>query len=145
MMTPFQPAFYPPEAFNPAFIAREHSVSIEQAQRWVREAKQDRVFRNDKYQVALRDLGEVYHLSIKRIDREPIHDWRDLQEIKNRLVSAECEGVELYPAESRRVDSANQYHLWVFKDPTLRIPLGFTERLVTESPGGQAKQRPFEV
>jgi hypothetical protein len=37
-----------------------------------------------------------------------VHDWRDLQRIKNQLVGPECEAVELYPAESRKVDTANQ-------------------------------------
>lgn len=70
--------------------------------------------------------------------------WRDLQEIKNELVGPEHEAIEIYPAESKRVDSANQYHLWVFKDPTYRIPIGFQTRLVTEGTIGLSQQRPFE-
>ena len=69
-------------------------------------------------------------LSIKRRDREPIHDWRHLQEIKNALVGEQCEAFELYPAEERLVDTANQYWLWCFADPTMRLPIGFTERSV---------------
>jgi hypothetical protein len=38
--------------------------------------------------------------------------------------------VELYPAESRKVDTANQFHLWVLADPTQRWPIGFNEQLV---------------
>jgi len=102
------------------------------------------VFKNEVYQVSLFDDGEIIHLSIKRNDREPIHDWRDLQEIKNQLVGPANEAIEIYPAESRRVDSANQYHLWVFKDPTYRIPIGFGTRLVSEDSFGLSKQRPFE-
>jgi hypothetical protein len=51
------------------------------------------------------------------------------------------EAVELYPAESRRVDSANQYHVWAF--PGQRLPFGFAERLVAEDIPG-VTQRPFE-
>lgn len=75
---------------------------------------------NDVYQVDRRDLGpdgaggRVLHLSIKRIDKEACHDWRDFQKIKSQLAGEEAEGFELYPAESRVVDTANQYHLWVF-------------------------------
>src|SRR5512143_2582189 len=63
------------------------------------------VWLNDEYQVALRrfnidDSTTMVHLSIKRVDREPARDWRDLQQIKNQLVGAECEGCELFPAES---------------------------------------------
>lgn len=87
----------------------------------------------------------VTHLSIKRGDREPIHDWRDLQIIKSLFCGAEAEGIEIYPAESRMVDTANQFHLWVFPEST-RIPVGFNDgRLVADSKYGKGKQRPFEI
>lgn len=106
---------------------------------------QDRKFRdgtstlwvNGTYQVEVDTASELVHpgflplihLSIKRIDRQPIHDWRDLQEIKNQLVGPEHEGMELYPAESRLVDTSNQYHLFVLKDEG-RLPFGWTVRKV---------------
>jgi len=99
----------------------------------IRKALSDPVWMNDLYQVVVRDLGDWVHLSIKRIDKEPIHDWRELQEIKNLLVGPENEALELYPAESRRVDTANQYHLWVIKDPASRLPVGFNARLVLDA------------
>lgn len=92
------------------------------------------VFINDKYQVAVDYLDDsLTHLSIKRIDREPIHDWRDLQQIKNEICGAEFEGVELYPRESRKVDTANQYHLWVITQKKFTFPFGFMDRLVLDS------------
>jgi hypothetical protein len=93
-------------------------------------------------------LPEMTWLSIKSIDQSATHDWRHFQRIKNELVGNECEGVEIYPAESRCVDSSNQYHLFVMRDPKLRLPFGFKERLVLDD--GElcektgAKQRPFE-
>jgi len=99
---------------------------------------------NDTYQVAIRDMGEFLHLSIKRLDREPIHDWRELQQIKTELVGPECEAVELYPAESRVIDTANQFHLWACKDPTFKFPFGFdSKRVVTDTPLGDSKNRPL--
>jgi hypothetical protein len=88
---------------------------------------------------------KMWHLSLKRRDREPIdHDrWRILQQIKNTLVGEENEAVEMYPAESRLVDTANQYHLWVFADPNERWPFGFTERYVTSTESHGSKQRPL--
>lgn len=87
-------------------------------------------------------------LSIRRQDRKVVRDWRDLQRIKNELVGPECEGMEMYPAESRLVDTSNQFHLWVFEDPTVRFPWGYDDRLVLDAdvaaamePG--AVQRPF--
>lgn len=107
---------------------------------------------NDHYQVMVRrqpakeaTAPALVHLSIKRLDKRPARDWRDFQRIKNELLGEEVEAVELYPAESRRVDAANQYHLWAIDDPAFRWPFGFGERFVSGGPppaGGS--QRPFE-
>lgn len=113
--------------------------------------KADEVFLNDVYQVNIRwkcnhGFSKVFsmtHLSIKRIDKQPIHDWRDLQEIKNFFCGDESEGLELYPAESRLADSANQYHLWVFPDG-VKLPFGFDDRFVCGKSSNGAVQRPFE-
>lgn len=108
------------------------------------------VFRNSRYQVVIRVqqtvFGPVDWLSIVRIDREPIHDWREFQRIKNELLGVEREGVELYPAESRLVDTTNQYHLFVLPIGSF-MPFGYAERDVTETipEGSVNKQRPFEV
>jgi hypothetical protein len=111
----------------------------------------DEIWLNNIYQVFLRRLNDppagwppLVHLSVKRVDKEPIHDWRDLQRIKNELVGPECEGVELYPAESRLVDSANQYHLWVIAVPGTTFPFGFRDRLVSQGGGRGSKQRDFD-
>lgn len=99
---------------------------------------------NDTYQVSIHDAHEhIIHLSIKRIDKQPVHDWRDFQTIKNELVGPENEAVELYPAESRLVDTSNQYHLFVFRDKTFRLPFGFEERWVSEESTHNTVQRPW--
>jgi hypothetical protein len=69
-----------------------------------------------------------------------------MQKIKNLIVGPENEGVELFPAESRLVDTANQYHLWVFERPDVRFPIGWNTRLTMtpeEVAGSGAKQRSF--
>ena len=114
------------------------------------------VWLNDTYEVEIRphrpdpEWPAMLHLSIKRIDKEWIHDWRELQEIKNQLVGPENEAVELYPAESRVIDGANQYHLWVMKNPKVRLPFGMAPdkdgpaRATPEQAAEMgAKQRPF--
>ena len=63
-------------------------------------------------------------LSIRRDDRAPVRDWRHMMAIKDQLCGTDREGVELYPAHSRLVDQANQYHLWVFRDPNMKFPFG---------------------
>jgi hypothetical protein len=104
------------------------------------------IYRNSRYQVAIFtgacDLGAYLQLSIKSLDRSARHDWRDLQRIKNELVGKEYEAIELYPAESRCVDTANQFFLFVFH--TWVPPVGFRQRLIADGDGGNTKQRPFE-
>lgn len=117
----------------------------------------DEIYLNSRYQVTVRrtntDDGEggtlqMVHLSIKRIDQLPIRDWRDMQRIKNELVGPNCEGVELYPAEDRVVDTANQYHIWCVNSGTYRFPFGWNEGTVRldadKADGTGAKQRAFE-
>ena len=69
------------------------------------------------------------YLSIKRLDKKSIHDWRHMQQIKNELVGTDYEAVEIYPNEKRLVDTANQYHLFVFPKNYL-IPFGWHHRTV---------------
>ena len=135
-----------------ADIARLGKTSIEEARIVAEETQKHAYFQNDKYLVSMQLAGidclgwpaELVHLSIKRLDVEAIHDWRELQRIKNELVGPEFEAIELYPAESRLLDTANQYHLWVAITPGFKFPFGVRERLVTnEGPLG-GKQRPFE-
>lgn len=88
--------------------------------------------------------GKFIHLSIKRNDKEPVHDWRDLQTIKNELIGEENEALEIFPAESRLVDMSNQYHLWVYRDSEHRMPIGFKNRGVGGADDAEkigAKQR----
>ncbi len=130
-------------------LMKTYGINRAEAKAQYNRLKNDEVFINDVYQVSIdRDPPngfhpKLIHLSIKRIDKEPIHDWRDLQEIKTLLCGAEAEGLELYPAESRVIDGANQYHLWVVP-PGQRIPFGFTDdrHVSSESPPG-GKQRPI--
>ena len=110
------------------------------------------VYVNNRYQVIKEvqypsdpSLSPLVHLSIRHLDRRALHDWRDLQRIKNELVHPQSEGLELYPAENRLVDTSNQYHLWVFADPTFRLSFGFSERQVAEGPyTNAAVQSPWE-
>ena len=102
------------------------------------------VYLNSRYQVFVyrrRFSGMAWlHLSIKRHDRKPVRDWRDMQRIKNELCGTECEAVELYPAESRCMDTANQFHLWV-TPPGVRAPFGFTEGRMVTTPEDQNKDQ----
>lgn len=109
----------------------------------------DECWQNGKYEVLVkRDIkpGEspmvapagttfppITWLSIKRMgDKECIRDWRHLQEIKNDICGVDAEGVELYPKEDRKMDGANQFHIWVLP-PGQGFPFGFPFREVLDS------------
>lgn len=110
-------------------------------------AETPEIWTNSRYLVLKAALpnGMIY-LSIKRHDQSAIRSWRDLQRVKNELVGPECEGVEIFPAESRKMDEANQFHLWVNPDPSWRFALGdHGPRKVAEAgPGALHGQEPFE-
>lgn len=92
---------------------------------YAEEEKATTVWINDTYQVQRRELpNSMVHLNIRRRDGGPIlRDWRHFQWIKNQLIGEECEAVELYPAESRLVDTSNKFHLYGILDPTWRFPI----------------------
>lgn len=102
------------------------------------------VFTNDLYQIHYRKIAEnCVHLSIKRRDREALRDWRHFQQIKNELCGKEWVGIEIYPPESKLLDTSNQFHLWVFDNDSY-FPFIFQERYVSEFETNGSKQRPFE-
>lgn len=92
----------------------------------------DAIYKNNLYQVIVRVHDEyVVHLSIKRIDKKPIKNWRHFQYIKNQLCAEENFAIEIYPPESMLVDTANQYHLWVMHKDHMPA-FAFNKRLVSE-------------
>lgn len=144
-MNRFYPAQLNPDEITPEALRRDHpELSEDAAREHAARLAADEIWLNDTYQVNVdRSQRPLIHLSIKRRDKRPLRDWRHFQQIKNELVGPECEAVELYPAESRVIDTANQYHLWAIDDPQFRFPCGWDAgRVVTDTPGGGAVQRP---
>ncbi len=88
------------------------------------------MWKNDRYTVVHEPLEEGFSwISIRRNDRKACRDWRHFQRIKNELAGPDAEAIELYPAEDRLMDTANQY--WLFTGPPgFRFPFGFTGRAV---------------
>lgn len=128
-MNDWEPFVYATKEYPPADeLAKMHGCTVEEAQLVIdREAECDHLL-NNKYEVTVdKSMKDIIWLSIKRLDKKPIHDWRDLQRIKSEIVGPEYEAMEIYPAESRVVDTANQFHLWVFNDPAYTIPVGFND------------------
>lgn len=155
--TPFERARLP-KISKPQIqkMARDMGAPYADVKASIAEIARSETWMNSLYQVQIwRDVQpegwphEMIWLSIKRLDKASVHDWRDLQRIKNELVGPEHEAIEMYPAESRLVDTANQYHLFAFADPTVRLPLGWQVRSVTENPSDDldpvtnTRQRPL--
>ena len=116
------------DSLNAAFV--DDSLASGDQEVWI----------NNRYQVHKETVPETEHgftdativwLSIKPLDDSARHDWREFQWIKNQLCGKEWEALEIYPAESRLVDTVNQFHLWCLKPPA-RIPLGWWARKVAE-------------
>jgi len=107
---------------------------------------------NDIYMVTVRrwtkdpvfgTQGGMIQLGINAHDGTARHDWREFQWIKNQIAGEECEGFELYPAESRLLDPSNYYTLWCF--PGLkRLKVGQPDRRVLDADEALAPQRAFE-
>ena len=117
--------------------------------------KLDQVYLNSRYQVNIRDCKfehwsvgpRMKHLSIKRLDKGTFISWRDKQRIKNELVGEECEAVELFPAERRLTDTANQFHLWVIAEDGYIFPFGFNQgrNVNYDTSLGNSVQDPLEA
>jgi hypothetical protein len=88
------------------------------------------IYENNLYRVEVTFQPPFTVLSISRLDGTPCKEWRHFQQIKNEIIGPECEAVELFPAESRLVDTGNEYHLWTYRNPKDRFPMGFQTRFV---------------
>lgn len=79
-----------------------------------------RVLRNDIYVVQIYGVpwrhyhDPLLHLIVRRIDGGKSFPWRDLQRIKDELVSPDRTAVQVHPPDYEVVDQANLAHLWVY-------------------------------
>lgn len=103
----------------------------------------DEVWVNDRYQVVVRYLHPaenredlprgrdgMLHLSIHRKDRRRLRDWRHLQQMKNEVAGRDRWAVEVFPPETKLVDTSNEYHLWVLPEGE-PLPWAFQQGVVT--------------
>jgi len=125
-----------------------------QAKKFLREQADQEMWQNDLYncQIVSQKVNKqmdnllITELAITRRDRKPIHDWRHMQQIKNDILGGDVEALELYPSESRLLDTANTYWLYAFPKG-VTIPLGQMFRNVSGDDKASvvgAVQRPFK-
>jgi hypothetical protein len=104
----------------------------------VRESANWLTYENNLYRVAIEMTSPLIHACIRRHDGKPCKDWNHFQQIKSELIGPEHEAVELFPAESRLVNTRNEYHLWAHPTSGHQFPFGFSwERFVLDQPTGQ--------
>jgi len=125
-----------PEFFRNFFGGRTPTLAekMQFVETAVQRMASQNIFENDQYHVEISYALPFIHLNIRRLDGQLCKEWRHFQEIKNALVGSEYEAVELFPAESRLVDTSNEYHLWVCADRNYRFPFGFPQRWVLQDP-----------
>ena len=126
-------------------MIKNFNISYKDAEKLYEETFGDCQFwTNDMYQVNIRkgsntqywfhfnadNINQYVYLSIKRRDKEAAFDLEHLQEIKDVLVGENLMAIELYPNQKRVLDTANQYHMFVF--PENIFPVKFTEDLKSE-------------
>lgn len=127
-------ASQPDEYFRNDFQGRLPSVQekLARIEESVRLMTPLRVFVNNLYRVEIADTPRMaptfIHLAIRRHDEGTCNEWADLQRIKNEIAGSEYEAIELFPAESRLVNTGNEYHLWVHSNPNFRFPVGWAQR-----------------
>jgi hypothetical protein len=108
--------------------AKQNGITIQELRELSAQLLSDAVwFTNDVYEVAVKPAERAgwTHLLIRRRDLKPIVGWVDKQRIKNQLVGPGCEGLELFPSESRAINDENVYHLWVNSTPHDHLDVGF--------------------
>ena len=136
-MTPFT------EAYNPSMdaVCKQADLKIEC---WINDIYEVWVYRKKNADFLVHNpmyKGKCTYISIKRKDKKALHDWRHFQQIKNELVGKEVEGIEMYPAESRLHDTANQFHIFCLPQGT-SIKFGWHFRSVNyeHQDGGHNKR-----
>ncbi len=85
----------------------------------------DETWGNDRYTVSVRflngDRDGFVEIGVHNHKRTPHVPWRHLQQIKNEVLGPDREAVQLFPAEDRLVDTANEFWLYVY--PVGKAPM----------------------
>ena len=67
---------------------------------------------NKKYRVLVAKTSKYLHLRIKRLDNQPICEYKIFQDIKNVFIGEEVEAIQVFPKVSNHIDNTNTYHLF---------------------------------
>lgn len=94
-------------------LSKEEVNHFVQEHPWIPIDQLSYLLRSTDYLVAVIAHPGYTHLRINRLDRKPITSWEELQNIKNSVMDPEVFAMQVFPPESRTVNRANTYHLFV--------------------------------
>lgn len=108
------------------WIEKPSPKSMRQGNGWF--GQMNRCYVYDKQYCAMtREIktrwGKVIHAGMRNTEGTDI-PWAEKQFIKNSLFGKEKVAIEVFPKESRLVDAAMFYHLWIFEDTNFELPFG---------------------
>lgn len=64
------------------------------------------------YHILYDEIDGYKHLRIIRRDNKSIHNYMDLQQIKNDLLGDDAIAIEVFPKSKDFINGSNTYHLW---------------------------------
>ena len=107
---------------------RSFSTMKQAKKQYYSEINETDVYINNLYMCFVERSEDIIHISFKTHDKKTDAgiSWQHKQWIKNDICGEESEGLEMFPAESRIVNMANQYHLWVLTK-NKKLPFGFCD------------------
>lgn len=76
-------------------------------------------------------------------DGQALHDWRDMQQLKNLILGPEYLAVEVFPPESELRDPSNAFYLWFWKPGRRHIGFPPKGRSIKSPDDCLAPQRPW--
>jgi hypothetical protein len=112
----------------------------------------DETWGNDRYTVSVHlldgDRDGFVEFAVHNHNRTPHVPWRHLQQIKNEVLGPDREAVQLFPAEDRLVDTANEYWLYVYpvgkapmRDRRTKVGMDYGRNVAYDMPDGFGRSR----
>lgn len=86
-----------------------------------------RAYQNNRYLVQVHDNRMTSHgpailAHIMRLDGQPVHNWPELQRVKNEVFGNHATAIEYYPPAREVIDVCNIYWLWIYPDGVIPKP-----------------------
>lgn len=115
------------------WIQKPSPKSLRQGTGWLGQMNRCYLYEH-KYCAMTREIdtiwGKVIHCCFRNLEGNDI-PWAEKQWIKDSLFGNDRLAIEVFPAQSRLVDEANMYHIWVF-EKGFELPFGIHKNDISE-------------